>query len=220
MIKLIDRKILSEYEFSSYVIGSMQEVFKQNQLMDAENDKEINELQQYITDKYDMVDIYSNHFEEEFVTSIILHPDVGTMEEYLYLFPREFINLIDCIGINRVIIALGKYCDWFCQKNRYKPVKQAMDELKKITISKTYFGAFEVSSNSLFDLINILFWLGRCNASLPYIHIISEEKKLAFLICKYGNLHIDIYSEDMERKIREICTTSSFQIIEHENEFL
>lgn len=220
MITLLERDFLKNYKFTSYVIGSLQKSYAQGFLNDAETDAERNEIQSFINDKYDFIKFYSSHYDEDFVCNRILHIDVNNIERYLEVFTERFEALLKNVGVEKVIVVLNAKCDWFYQKNNYKPVKEAMLQLRKIVGGKHYYGGFEVDTNFLRHMIKIIFWIGRCNASLPYIHIISEENKTSFMICKYGNLHAECYSLEMDKKISEISKKLEFEIIEKEEEFL
>lgn len=223
MIKLLERKFIKDYSFASYVIGSLQQVFAQGWLDDAKTDTERREIQEFINEKYDLIEAYSTDYCQEFIGSRILHlapKNLNSIEEYLEIFTDRVETLLNDIGIDKVIIVLNSRCDWFGQKNNYKPVKEAILQLRKIVGDKHYYEAFEVDTVNLKQMTKIVFWLGRCNASLPHIHIISEENKINFMICKYGNLHAEIYSKEIDKKIYEVSERLGFSIIETEDEFL
>lgn len=216
---MIERELIKTYTFSSYVIGSLQQSYAQG-LFDDDEGTEISEMQSIINAKYDFIDSFSNHYKDEFVASRILHINIVSIEEYLQVCCNRFESLLKSLDIKTVIIILNSKCDWFQQKNNYKPVKKAMSRLGEIVGRKNYLGAFEVDVDSLKQMFDIVFWLGRCNASLPDIHIISEESKISFMICKYGNIHVEIYSDEMAKKFHKEYLNLGFKIIESEEEFL
>lgn len=223
MIKLLERKSIKNYSFASYVIGSLQQVFAQGWLDDAKTDAERCEIQEFINEKYDLIEAYSADYCQEFNSCRILHlapKNLNSIEGYVEVFTDRFEILLNDIGIDKVVIVLTSKCDWFGQKNNYKPVKESMLQLRKIVGDKHYYEAFEVETINLKQMTKIIFWLGRCNASLPHIHIISEENKINFMICKYGNLHAEIYSHEIDKKVCEVSERLGFSIIETEDEFL
>ena len=216
MIRLLDRQLIKEYSFSSYSIGSLQQAFVQGVFENAESDSKIKE----VLDKYDFIAAYSSHYNHEFVCSKILHINISDMNTYLKVFADRFEALLKMIETNKVIVALNVKCDWFKQRNNYRPVKLAMNELQKLAGNKQYYGAFEVDTEDIQKITGILFWLCRCNASLPHIHIIDEKNKISFNICKYGNLHAEIYSPETEKKMCIASSAAEFSFIETETEFL
>lgn len=177
-------------------------------------------MKEYIETNYDFLDINCNNYKEQYVSSKILHLNINDISCYTDILGEKLISLLKSINAESVAIILNTKCDWFIQKNNYKPVRKALKELREIVGKKNYYGAFDVDLKYLKQMIEILFWLVRCNASLPYIHLICEKQKVSFMICKYGNLHIGIYSKEIDENIEELYSKNDFIAIDGEYEFL
>ena len=65
------------------------------------------------------------------------------------------------------LLILGDWnTPWLYQKNDYPPVQMAIDYLSQ-RFDEKFNGGFKLDSNEITEFIPHLFWLTRCNASLP-----------------------------------------------------
>jgi hypothetical protein len=72
----------------------------------------------------------------------------------------------------------------------YEKVINAYSKLSKITNSKTYKEALESEIEEINNLVEIFFWLERCDASIPeYVFWNDSKDRFCFYFCKYGNIH-------------------------------
>ena len=99
---------------------------------------------------------------------------------------------------------------WLIQENDYKPVKKALDYLKRKIDSK-FDGGFLFREENLIEFIPHLFWLTRCNASLPYFYMSFPKSKCIITLCKYGVLHFEFYDQDEKIKILKILSDLNFK---------
>jgi len=99
---------------------------------------------------------------------------------------------------------------WRNQDNDYKPVKEALQYLEDQNIEKTFDGAIMVTLTELPLFIKHLFWLTRCNASLPDFHFMDTAQNYLGNICKYGNLHISAMSNVAGKHLIEAIGNSKF----------
>lgn len=96
------------------------------------------------------------------------------------------------------LIIIGDWnTPWLSQKNDYPPVKSATEYLSNY-IDDNFNGGFELTGIAISEFIPHLFWLTRCNASLPEFVMSFASSKTVFNICKYGVLHLEFY-DDAER---------------------
>lgn len=102
---------------------------------------------------------------------------------------------------------------WLYQDNDFPPVKMALQYLKSQIDSK-FDGGFRLKGKSLKEFIPHLFWLTRCNASLPYFYIAFERSKTFVNICKYGVLHIDFYNDQEKSEISKLIANQNFREVE------
>lgn len=93
------------------------------------------------------------------------------------------------------LIVLGDWpIPWLSQNNDYQPAKEALDWFSK-RIDREFNGGFLLKKNDLIEFIPRLFWLIRCNMSLPEIMMTFVDCKTIFSVCKHGVLHIESYDQ-------------------------
>lgn len=106
--------------------------------------------------------------------------------------------------LNSKIVFLLEYSvPWLWQKNDFKPVNTAINYLKDIGVSNNFVGGIRADDFELEKLATNLFWIIRCNASLPYCWFASESDPFVGNICKYGSLHFDCFSDSIKHTLNE-----------------
>ncbi len=86
---------------------------------------------------------------------------------------------------------------WLSQSNDYPPVEQALNFLRE-QIDEQFNGGFVFEEKDITNFIPHLFWLSRCNASLPEFLMSYVQSDFVVSICKHGILHLEFY--DMEER--------------------
>jgi hypothetical protein len=92
---------------------------------------------------------------------------------------------------------------WLEQDNDYLPVQNALQYLRDLGMDESFAGGVLANGEELATFVGHLFWLVRCNASLPIINFSGRGEKLIGSLCKYGNLHLTLFTPDQEWAIRE-----------------
>jgi hypothetical protein len=130
------------------------------------------------------------------------------MEKYIENLANGIVELSNRLQWKAVIFLLDYSTPWLHQDNDYKPVKKALDYLKKIGTSTNFNGGFKASGQDLKELTTHLFWIIRCNAALPDCYFSGVDKDFTADICKYGNIHFHFYSDkdklEIQRTAEEI----------------
>jgi hypothetical protein len=103
---------------------------------------------------------------------------------------------------------------WLYQENEYLPVKNALDYLSQ-KIDKDFDGGFLLNGKAIIEFIPHLFWLVRCNASLPDFYISYPKSKTVVSICKYGVLHFDFYNHNEKIKILKLMSDLNFKELDN-----
>lgn len=108
------------------------------------------------------------------------------------------------------LIILGDWSTpWLSQENDYPPVQQATKYFnQKIDID--FNGGFVLDTNSISGFVPHLFWLTRCNASLPDFIMSFVESKTVISLCKYGILHLEFYDSKERLEIIELFNDMGF----------
>ena len=84
-------------------------------------------------------------------------------------------QLVNSLGFSSLIFMGDTKTPWLYQQNEYKPVKEALDFLRVQKVGDNYSGALKVTTESLPAFMIHLFWLVRCNASLPVLDEATDK---------------------------------------------
>lgn len=156
------------------------------------------------------VNPFTNFEELKFIESRLVISSKDNTSEYLI----DIANVIEKIRIELKeidLIVLGiQNTPWLYQENEYLPVKNALDYLKQ-RIDNKFYGGFLLSKDEIQEFIPHLFWLTRCNASLPFFYMSFSKSKTIFTICKYGVLHFEFYDKNEKLKILKILSDTDFK---------
>ncbi|HMU05116.1 MAG TPA: hypothetical protein PJ990_15895 [Saprospiraceae bacterium] len=113
-----------------------------------------------------------------------------------------------------LIFILDHGVPWMSQKNDYEPVTKALNYLTKIGTTETFNGAYKLSGDDLAEFVGNLFWIIRCNASLPYCWFSTENHAFVGEICKHGNIHFHTYSQMIKDKIEVFAQKETLVVID------
>ena len=224
MIKLITRKVALKNEVFASFIGTWQKRFDPREgpyrtepgnyfdweldrqrwytqdEIDEINTKEINEFLS-LNDKIEVKEIeyfgelkYNLQFNDILVYSIALGKTLEKLSQELN---------------SDLIFILDYSVPWLHQKNDYKPVARALDYLKEMGVSEDFVGGFKCNGDELAEFVSNLFWIIRCNASLPYCWFSTQNHEFVGDLCQHGNIHFHAYSEKIREKIQTFATKYS-----------
>jgi hypothetical protein len=145
-----------------------------------------------IKDKYKGESVY------QFPTADINH--------YAENLAKGIENLTASLSWKSAIFLLDYSIPWLHQDNDYDPVKKALEYLKSIGVTNTFVGGFKANGKDLIELAKHLFWIIRCNASLPTCYFSGLHQDVVASICKHGNIHVQLYSEQDKSAIEKAAT--------------
>ena len=140
---------------------------------------------------------------------------IGISHTVIETFPKKLteklIELYHAINVTELIIISHLKLDFFGNRdNKFKPLKSAYKKLEKIVGGSTFKEAFVIDLKSLPDFVEILFWITRCDLSVPeYIFIFDKKEQIQIHICKYGNLHLTEFHhvQFTDEKIKDLGWT-------------
>ncbi|MEZ4804715.1 MAG: hypothetical protein R2852_04325 [Bacteroidia bacterium] len=113
------------------------------------------------------------------------------------------------------LIVLGvQNTPWLYQENDYLPAKNALNYLKQ-RVNSEFNGGFLLKEESLLEFIPHLFWLTRCNTSLPHFYMSFPKSKTIISICKYGVLHFEFYNQEEKMRILQILSGLNFKELDN-----
>lgn len=168
-----------------------------------------NEDKQYYLDNRDDFRTEGSH---EWIGGVTLISSEKDAPEYLADLAQSLKHLSKDFG---QLIILGDWSTpWLNQQNDYPPVSRALKFLGQ-KIDDEFNGGFVLSENEILEFIPHLFWLTRCNASLPEFMMTFENAKTVIEICKYGVLHLAFYNIEEREQILKIYRTKGFKKVEN-----
>jgi hypothetical protein len=223
-MKLITRKQALKNEVFASFIGIWQERFDPREdpymttpgnYFDWELDKER---------FYDQIEIDSIRKKE--LEEFLNRRDDVTIKKYEYFgelkynldFKDIFIYSIEIGKIleqlsnalnSELIFILDYNVPWLSQENDFEPVIKASNYLREIGTNEEFSGAYKLSGDELAEFAANLFWIIRCNASLPYCWFSTESHQFIGDVCKHGNLHFHTYSEEIKKQLESFAKQNS-----------
>lgn len=130
----------------------------------------------------------------DFFDIIVYSVELGNMMQKL----SEHLN-------SKITFLLDYNVSWLHQKNDFKPVHDALTYLGQQGIDEHFAGGIKADGEVLAELFTRLFWIIRCNASLPYCWFTSDTDPFVGDVCKYGNFHFHCYSESIKVSIESFA---------------
>ena len=156
---------------------------------------------------------FNTELNVEWIGRKILVPNNNDFENYFKEIGLALDALTSLFKTEKLFILGNLNTPWLFQENEYPPVKKASDYLKsKVNIE--FNGGFELSENELIDFIPHLFWLIRCNMSLPEFMMSFENSKTIFSIYKHGNLNLEFYDNKEKEMILSFFKARGFRQID------
>lgn len=132
---------------------------------------------------------------------------IGIDENNIDIFPsllaNELAALFNILGIEELIVISHYRMNFFGNlKNKFAPLKKAYRQLHNITENYDYRGTFDFTLSDLPVMINIAFWLERCDPSVPeYIFFTDKYDRITFYLCKHGKVHFMTTSNIINDKL-------------------
>lgn len=202
------------HEHNKYEPGEMyvedyeQPRFVSQEECDKWNEQAFEEYQKR-KDTIDTVSIREKHKGE----SIYNLPNTE-IDKYIENLADTILELSDRLQWKSVIFLLDYSTPWLYQDNDYEPVKNALKFLNRLGVDKKFIGGFKASGNDLKELIKNLFWIIRCNASLPACYFSGIETEFIANICEYGSIHFHLYSDKDSWEIKKTAKEIGMMRIE------
>ncbi|MFY7838826.1 MAG: hypothetical protein ACOVP7_01070 [Lacibacter sp.] len=197
---------------SKHIIGSeitkLQQSFFDEELLQEykEDDKE-----QLYREMFDCVNDSVTDYETHNSIIGLEHTDISS---FTTAVSEKLKELFQTIGTDEVYILSHLKLDLFGNRdNQFKSLVQAYEKLEAITGQTSYKEAFHINMNQLQEFIDIIFWLIRCDPSVPeYIFLFSKNEKLELFMCRYGNVHLTEIGP--QQLTGERLTAMGWQVIE------
>ncbi|MDF2454514.1 MAG: hypothetical protein K0R51_507 [Cytophagaceae bacterium] len=190
-------------------------LYKAGEIMYVEGGSEPRVITKEESDKWnkEAIDAYEgnrDHIEtisiaQNFKGSVIYRSTPTAIHAYASHLAARIKELTECLNWESIIFLLDYSTPWLQQENDYEPVKRAMDYLRQLGMDKKFTGGIKASGSDQADFVEHLFWLTRCNGSLPTCYFSGIESHTVFSICKHGSVHSEFYSEEEKNNVRKVA---------------
>lgn len=176
-MKLIERRVIFEtYKNIAGLIKSFQK-----RSFDEEYDAADDEM-------FDALKLDVDNRKSTGFVLMIQHKDIYS---YTKRLSEKLVALSRYLRVDKFILISHFKIDFFGNvEHDYEKVINAYSLLSAITNSTSFKEAIEARVSDIENLVEIFFWLERCDASIPeYIFWLDENERFCFYFCKYGNVH-------------------------------
>lgn len=192
MTRLVERaQVLQHRVLASYVAMIQADLLKEElEFVESETEKE------EIIALYDAVDYQQPDIANAIKEEVFYH-----IEDDLSLYPTLLGNALYHFFIQEeierfYIIPYTKSGIISTIDSNYAPFHLAQQSLQEMIGSRSDNKAYEVDTVSAKNIVQSLFWISRCDGSIPKIFLQPDSRNYFINICKYGNLHLYVCNED------------------------
>lgn len=193
MIQLVTRK---ETVKSKPIIGSelakLQKAFFDSDMLDYY--KADNEEQLYL----DQFDCIHNEVLEYPVFDKVLSLNHHEIETFIPILAKKLRDFLENIHVQHLLLITHLKLDFLKNRQiRKGRLGKSYKKLETIINNKSYNEAIVFDLDRLPDMIEVIFWMTRCDLSAAeYILFFDTNEKVQFFICKYGNVHLTEFKQE------------------------
>ena len=114
------------------------------------------------------------------------------LEKHAEKLSKKLRELTKFLKADDLIIISHLKLDYFGNlEHDFPNVINAYKKFEEYFPTKSFKEAIEINQSEIADFVEILFWLERCDPSIPeYVFWFDKNEKFCFYFCKYGNIHI------------------------------
>lgn len=163
---------------------------------------------------YDIYDMLSYPAPLPTKFSHILSPLHANLHDFTEVLSQKLVTLLTALDVEALVLMPYLRLDIFGnQHNDYPPLVAAYNKLEALLGTNTCKEAVCIPRKHLGEIIPALFWMIRCDPSLPeYIFLFDASEQLEFFICKYGNIHLTEFGE--QKLHPQLLRSLGWQLIE------
>jgi hypothetical protein len=140
----------------------------------------------------EMFDILEFELDEVEYESFIIEINHSELETYTKHITEKLMQLLKYLNVKELNIISHLKLDFYLNSEHieYEKVLNCYKKLNEITNSEKYDEAISVETSEIETLVEIFFWIERCNGGCPEFIFWSDiENRFCFYFCKYGKLH-------------------------------
>ncbi|MHA4808402.1 hypothetical protein ACX0G9_09850 [Flavitalea flava] len=154
---------------------------------------------------------HDNYFFPKARCGYILMLSSNSINRHAKNLATETVNLVQLLGVESLIFLGDTKTPWLYQQNDYKPANLALVYLFEKKVGSKFNGGFEISIDELAKFLTHLFWLVRCNATLPTVHFMNKKQDFLGSICKNGNIHFFALNKKCDSRLNDVLGQTSFK---------
>lgn len=143
----------------------------------------------------------------------ILTLPAKTLNGHLNGLIKSLVKVIELMDYPHLTFLGDFKTAWRYQDNDYPPVQHALQYLIDNGVGKRFNGALQVSRAELPVFISHLFWLTRCNASLPDFYFSDPNQSIVGTLCKHGNIRLSVLNELTDHLLDDAINQTKFEYI-------
>jgi hypothetical protein len=188
--------ITRQFVFDNYKVITSQIVEIQKAMFDSDPIFENGDDGKWYTEMHDALNIPVSDIKKYYSVVSFDHSDIST---FTIALSEKITMLLTKLKVkDLVVIADLKRNVIGNPDNKYQPFQKAIKKFKDITPNLEYEEAFKISLTDLPTLIEIVFWIERCDTRAPeFIYFSDVNETIAFYLCKSGGIHIIEYGEEI-----------------------
>lgn len=145
---------------------------------------------------------------------IIAELSAASFETFVQMIGERLQRLFEAMGYEEIFVLSDSKTPYLEQENDFPDVKAAEEKLMALGLTRDFSGGIGLPPTSVPELFSALFWIARCNASAPYILFSGKGALSIGTLCKYGNIHFDVYDEAEQTRLETVLIESGFHIAE------
>ncbi len=120
-------------------------------------------------------------------------------------------EIVEAVGDDSLTAVLERRGPWVAQDNDYPRAASVIASLRQRFGGRDFDGGLQAGIDILPAVVSALFWLGRCSAELPPIHLAPPSSPWTGVICRYGVLHAELYDAALGARFLEAAHRSGFR---------
>ncbi|HNP43417.1 MAG TPA: hypothetical protein PKM63_03980 [Panacibacter sp.] len=194
MITLVSREtVFAQHKNIATEISEMQKAFyDEDYLALCDNEQE----RKAYLDLFDIKDLSFPKINTSYKVTAIDHDELKT---YTKTLADRLKKLFLATGIESFFVMAHLNTAFIGNTdNKYPPLQKAFKKFQNITGDINYNEVISIDMDDLGDLVDIAFWIARCDASAPeYTFFHDAADRLSFNICKHGNIHLLEYEKEI-----------------------
>jgi hypothetical protein len=150
----------------------------------------------WTTEMHDAINIPVKDIKRYYSVASFDHSDIST---FTIALSKKLTKLLTKLNVSDLIVIAHMKLNFIGNpSNKHQPFQKEIKKFKDITPDLEYEEAFKISLTNLPTLVEIAFWMERCDARGPeHIYISDVNETIAFYLCKSGGIHIIEYGKEI-----------------------